>query len=202
MKPNTEPTAIDRSPPSRRASACARLAITAAAASASGRRLRPARSGAGTMSASLGASVGLVGISAAPLPAIRDRLDPAAGVSCRLPAPRRVRPGPPSASAEVSRSTCLAAANSSASSSASALSASMRDSSGGLARAAGGSAGRCGLRGLARRDRSADRGGSNGRVSSSSDWASNSDSRVAGSTGLPAPSVRSKEEHICRWQNS
>ena len=38
------------------------------------------------------------------------------------------------------------------------------------------------------------RGGSNGRVSSSSDWASSSDSRVAGSTGLPAPSVRSKEE--------
>ena len=40
------------------------------------------------------------------------------------------------------------------------------------------------------------RGGSNGRVSSSSDWASSSDSRVAGSTGLPAPSVRSKEEHL------
>ena len=38
------------------------------------------------------------------------------------------------------------------------------------------------------------RGGSNGRVSSSSDCASSSDSRVAGSTGLPAPSVRSKEE--------
>ena len=38
------------------------------------------------------------------------------------------------------------------------------------------------------------RAGSNGRVSSSSDCASNSDSRVAGSTGLPAPSVRSKEE--------
>ena len=38
------------------------------------------------------------------------------------------------------------------------------------------------------------RAGSNGRVSSSSDWASSSDSRVAGSTGLPAPGGRSKEE--------
>src|SRR5438876_658750 len=37
-------------------------------------------------------------------------------------------------------------------------------------------------------------GGSNGRVSSSSDCASSSDNRVAGSTGLPAPSVRSKED--------
>src|SRR4051812_26684642 len=42
----------------------------------------------------------------------------------------------------------------------------------------------------------AGRGGSNGRVSSSSDCASSSDSRVAGSTGLFAPSVRSKEGYL------
>ena len=50
------------------------------------------------------------------------------------------------------------------------------------------------MSGVAQRRAGPGRGGSNGRVSSSSDWASSSDSRVAGSTGLPAPSVRSKEE--------
>src|SRR5262245_35521860 len=110
-----------------------------------------------------------------------------------------------------SPSTCLAAANSSASSSASALSASIRVSSGeGSGASSRGSrscaaaSGDSGCAAVASPGWNAAgragcapapcRGGSNGRVSSSSDWASSSDSRVAGSTGLPAPSVRSKEE--------
>src|ERR1051325_4412743 len=196
MKPNTEPTA--RMVTAIEISISLRtFAITRCASASTGFAGSSGTSGAGTRSASLGAaaSAGVAAYAARTAfgwyggssSASADRS--ADGSSLYSSAAATGAAGASLASAGVSRSTCLAAANSSASSSASALSASIRDSSG-VGSGPGGSAGVAASRG------ESGWAGSNGRVSSSSDWASSSERRVAGSTGLFDPTVRSKEGYL------